>query len=100
MATGVAPITNPTIALVKERYEDYIRTHRNQKSLQDIYAKATLKVAEMRKEADELIVEIWNQVEAFFGELPPKQMRKAKTYGVAYVYRKGELEAEAEEAKQ
>ena len=98
LATGVAPITNPTIALVKVRYEDYIRTHRNQKSLQDIYAKASLKVAEMRKDADELIVEIWNQVETFFGDLPPKQMReKAKTYGVVYVYRKGELEAETEE---
>ncbi len=96
LATGVAPITNPTIALVKVRYEDYIRTYRNQKGLQDIYLKASSKVAEMRKEADSLIVDIWNQVESHFSDLSPKAMREqAIAYGIVYVYRKNELEEEA-----
>lgn len=97
LATGVTPITNPTIALVKVRYEDYVRTYRNQKSLQDICNKASQKVAELRAEADELILEIWNQVETFFAELPPREMReKAISYGIIYVYRKNERENDNE----
>ncbi len=97
LATGASPITNPTIALVKVRFEDYQRTYRNQKSLQDIYTKASTKVASMRKEADDLILEIWNQVENFFAKLPPTEMReKCIQYGLVYVYRKNERENGAE----
>jgi hypothetical protein len=93
LATGATPVTNPTIALVKVRFEDYTRTYRNQKSLQDIYTKASTKVASMRQEADGLILEIWNQVESSFSKLPPAEMRqKAEIYGVVYVYRKNEKE--------
>lgn len=93
LATGASPITNPTIALVKVRFEDYQRTYRNQKSLQDIYTKASTKVASMRKEADDLILEIWNQVESFFANLSPSEMReKCIQYGLVYVYRKNERE--------
>lgn len=93
LATGASPITNPTAALVKVKYEDYIRVYRNQKNLQEISKRATEKVAEMRKEADALIIELWNQIESYFSNLSPEQMREnAATYGVVYVYRKEEKE--------
>ncbi|HON17914.1 MAG TPA: hypothetical protein PK990_01965 [Salinivirgaceae bacterium] len=93
LATGASPITNPTIALVKVKYEDYLRTYQNHKTLQDIAARANQKVAEMRVEADALILELWNQIEKHFSNLPPEEMReKASSYGVVYVYRKEEKE--------
>ena len=95
LATGASPITNPTIALVRVRYEDYTRTYHNQKSLQDIYNKASVKVASMRKDADAIIAETWNQVEKTFSVYPPSEMRaKAEAYGLVYVYRKNEREQE------
>ena len=98
LATGASPVTNPTIALVRVRFDDYMRTYHNQKSLQDIYTRASTKVADMRKDADLLIVETWNQVEAYFSKLPPAEMRaKAITYGLVYVYRKNERELERAE---
>ena len=91
LLTGANPVTNPTVAVVRVRYEDFIRTYHNQKSLQDIFTKACAKVASLRKEADELILEAWNQIENHFSSLEPSEMRQnAMIYGVAYVYRKNE----------
>ena len=101
LATGASPVTNPTIALVRVRYEDYMRTYHNQKSLQDIYNRASIKVADMRKDADALIVETWNQVETSFADLSPAEMRaKATVYGLVYVYRKNEKDLERTEKQQ
>jgi len=95
LLTGASPITNPTIAVVKVRYEDFTRTFRNQKNLQEIFAKACTKVATLRQEADELILEAWNQIEQHFSNLPQEEMRKnAALYGVTYVYRKNEKDNE------
>ena len=46
-----------------------------------------------RKEADELILRIWDEVENHFRELLPyERMCRCKEYGVIYYYRKGEKE--------
>lgn len=91
LSTGASPITNPTAALVRVRYEDFLRTYHNQKNLQEVYVKATTKVSALRDEADALIVDLWNQVEARFADLPPREMRdNARGYGVQYVFRKNE----------
>lgn len=91
LLTGANPITNPTVAVVKVRYEDFKRTYHSQKSLQDIFTKACAKVASLRQEADELILDAWNQIEKHFSDLNAFEMRQNATkYGVAYVYRKNE----------
>ncbi|MFO7924851.1 MAG: hypothetical protein R6U58_14290 [Bacteroidales bacterium] len=92
MREGSSPVTNPTIALVRVRYETFLETHHHQKTLQNNTARALKKLAVLRSEADEIILEIWNEVEDSFKDLPDDLRReKAKEYGLVYVYRKNEI---------
>jgi len=90
---GGSPITNPTIAVVKVRYENFLQAlyfHNTQ-------AKKTFdfmgKNIEFRKEADEIILQIWNDVEKFHNDLPEDERKqKNEEYGLVYFYRKNETE--------
>ena len=45
----------------------------------------------LRKQADEIILSIWDQVEAFYkDELPYAKLQKCQAYGMIYYYRTGE----------
>jgi len=89
---GNTPVTNPTIALVRVRYETFLDKYHFQKTLQKNTARTWNKLTELRKEADLIILHIWNEVEESFRELPDELRReKAKEYGVVYVYRKNEV---------
>ena len=51
------------------------------------------KTCDMRKEADELILAIWNEVESKFNTLSEERKREeCEKYGLVYFFRKGELE--------
>ena len=90
---GMTPIANPTIAVVRVRYEQFMEAYRSKKISQKSNMRILNDVSTMRIQADEIIVNIWNEVEAHFSDLPDDMMReKAKEYGVAYVYRKNELQ--------
>ena len=94
MAMGQTPITNPTIARVKIHYEDFIRVHQNQKHLQDAHNRAVEKTNTLRQKADTIILNIWNEIENSFKELDSEEKRaQAKEYGLVYVFRKNEKEA-------
>jgi hypothetical protein len=89
---GGAPITNPTIAVVKVRFEKFLEAYNHHKTLvkrtQD-YAERT---SDMRKEADAIILEIWNAVEEYFSGLPEEEKKKeCEAYGLIYFYRKNEV---------
>lgn len=89
---GMAPVTNPTIALVRVRYENFLEAYRFQKTLQKTNNRTLGDLTKMRKDADELIAKIWNEVEAKFGDLPDELKREhAKEYGLIYVFRKNEI---------
>ncbi|TVR71718.1 MAG: hypothetical protein EA408_08745 [Marinilabiliales bacterium] len=89
---GNTPVTNPTIALVRVRYETFMDRHHHQKTLQKNTARALENLTELRNEADRIILRIWNEVEDSFKDLPGDLMReKAKEYGLVYVYRKNEI---------
>ncbi len=89
---GMSPITNPTIAVVKVRYENFVEAYQNQKTLQKNNTRALNELAAMRPEADEIITQIWDEVEKSFNDLPEDLKReKATDYGIAYVYRKNEI---------
>lgn len=89
---GGSPITNPTIAVVKVRFENFIEAWTYHNTL----AKKTFDYIEknynLRKEADEIILQIWNEVENSHYALP-EEIRKtmSEEYGLVYFYRKGEL---------
>jgi hypothetical protein len=90
---GGSPITNPTIAVVKVRFENFLESWNYQNTL----AKSTFDYTEknyyLRKEADEIILQLWNEVENTHNTLP-EEIRKTmnEEYGLVYFYRKGELD--------
>ena len=85
---GGNPLYNPSIALVKVKFDQFVDMYHFQKTLQNNTARWTTKVAELRKEADEIILDIWNEVEETFAALPDDLKReKATEYGLIYVYR-------------
>jgi hypothetical protein len=89
--TGGSPIYSPSIALVKVHYEEFVDAYRHQKMLQNITNRASVKVAELREQADQLIQDMWNEVEDSLAHLSDDEKReKASEYGIVYVYRTSE----------
>ncbi len=90
-AKVLSPITNPTIAVVMVRYEQFLDAYKFQKILQKKYQRAQEHLASMRKDANEIIRDIWNEVEKSFIQLTEEERReKAEEYGLSYVFRKSE----------
>jgi hypothetical protein len=101
---GCSAITNPTIAVVKVRYEKFLEAHNFHKTLIKKTLDYTERTADIRKEADEIILQIWNEVEASHSSLPEEAKKKeCEEYGLVYFYRKSELDkagaTEATEAR-
>jgi len=85
---GGNPLYNPSIAVVKVKFDQFTDAYHFQKTLQNNTARWTSKVAELRKEADEIILDIWNEVEETYAALPDDDKReKSSEYGLIYVYR-------------
>jgi predicted secreted acid phosphatase len=60
--------------------------------LQNITNRASVKVAELREQCDELIQQMWNEVENSMIHYSDDEKReKASEYGIIYVYRSSEL---------
>ena len=97
---GGCPISNPTIAVVKVRYQNFIDAWHYQKTLAKRTLDYTEKNYELRKEADEIIVQIWNEVESSHSTLPEdKRMTESENYGIVYFYRKNELNKAATQSE-
>ncbi|MDR0893768.1 MAG: hypothetical protein LBN06_00465 [Prevotellaceae bacterium] len=96
LSHGGVPIYNPTIAKVKTHYDIFRESYDQQKNLQSLTARSLEELSSMRAVADELILDIWNQVEKTFEETTPNQRRLdlCRSYGVIYYYRKGEQREE------
>lgn len=88
---GLTPITNPSIAVVRVWYDKYLDSYRFHKTLSKKTSEYATKTAELRKEADGLILSIWNEVEASLTNVPEDIRRpEAEKYGLVYVFRKNE----------
>lgn len=89
---GQTPISNPTIAVVKVRFQQFVEAYNNQKILQQNTQRQLHELNALRGKADEIILSIWNEVEASFADLPDEERRKkAGEYGIVYVFRKNEI---------
>src|SRR5450759_4661669 len=98
---GGSPITNPTIAVVKVRFENFIEAWNYHNTLAKKTFDYTEKNNNLRKEADEIILQLWNEVERTHSTLS-EEIRKIQSedYGLVYFYRKNELDnASAAEAQ-
>lgn len=90
---GGSPITNPTIAVVKVRFEKFIEAWTYHNTLEKRTLAYTEKNNILRKEADEIILQLWNEIESTHSTLPEeKRMSDCESYGLVYFYRKNELE--------
>jgi len=90
---GGSPITNPTIAVVKVRFQNFLEQYNFHKTLLKRTIDYTERTGDMRKEADEIILEVWNEVEATLSSLNEDFRKKeSEEYGIVYFYRKSELE--------
>lgn len=92
ISQGGIPIYNPTIARVKVYYDIFVDSYERQKNYQAATARSLEDLASMRSRADELILDIWNQVEAEFEGVQPNENRleKCRDYGLVYYYRSNE----------
>ena len=91
LATGATPITNPTIALVKVHFDSFVVEYQRQQNIKISLSQHKTKLDKLRNQADEIILDLWNQIENSFKNLNTEQMRTECTnYGVKYVYRKNE----------
>ena len=91
IAQGGFPIYNPAINKVQVHY-DIFREHYN---THIVHKRTHSRVYEdtetMRKTIDALILDIWDQVEAFYkDEYPYAKLVKCQAYGMIYYYRTGE----------
>lgn len=92
---GGIPIYNPTIAKVNVHYDIFKDGYESQKNLQNITNRSLEALASMREQADEIILDIWNQAERRFEHLSGKErLDKCSDYGVIYYYRTGEKKLE------
>jgi len=97
---GGSPITNPTIAVVKVRYQNFLEAWNFQKTGARRTLGYTEKNYELRKEADDIITQIWNEVENTHSTLPEdKRMAESENYGIVYFYRKNELNRTAQDSE-
>ena len=89
---GYSPVTNPTIAVVKVRYEKFLETRNHCKTVNRRASECVNKTSDMRQEADDLITRLWNEIEASFSSLTEEEKRtSAEKYGLVYVFRKHEM---------
>jgi hypothetical protein len=87
-AEGGVPIYNPTMGRVSVVFELFKEMYDKQRFLQNRTAEALANISNMRYDVDELIFEIWGEVEnsfaAFSGDA---RIKKCSEYGVIYYYR-------------
>jgi hypothetical protein len=90
---GGTPIYNPAIAKVRVHYDIFKDAGISQKIFQKSTNRYLEQLAALRKNADELILDLWNQVEESFKSHPEEVRRSlCQTYGLRYYYRKNEKE--------
>ena len=90
---GGIPIYNPTIAKVKVHYNIFADHLFNMRVLRDNTARALDDITKMRPATDDIILDIWNQVEQTYNDLPlDLKFEKCKSFGLIYYFRKSELE--------
>ena len=90
---GGSPITNPTIAVVKVRFENFIEAWNYYNTLSKKTLGYVEKNSKLRKEANEIILHLWNEVETTHSNFPEGRKKTLnEDYGLVYFYRKNELD--------
>ncbi|MCT4591071.1 MAG: hypothetical protein N4A71_24840 [Carboxylicivirga sp.] len=95
MMGGGTRIYNPSIAMVKIKYEKFVEYFNNHKNLLVTTQKMHEKVTDLRAGADRIVLNIWNEIEAYHDNLDGEEKRqKCANYGIIYLLRKHEKETQ------
>lgn len=101
--TGGVDIYQPKISMVEFKYKDFKQVYHSQQIHRQNTDRANKQVADLKKEADALILKIWNDVEIYFeNKSDIKRRELCEEYGVVYVYRpqeKKRIEADKRQTK-
>lgn len=98
---GGFPIYNPAINKVKVHFDIFREHHVSHNLRKQNTSRVQDNLEELRKQADELILNIWNQVEDHYKNmLPYAKLQHCKAYGLVYYYRTGEKHLTAETDKE
>lgn len=85
---GGVPIYNPTMGRVSVVFELFKEMYDRQHFLQNRTAEALANISNMRYDVDELIFELWGEVENAFASLTGEtRIKRCAEYGVIYYYR-------------
>jgi hypothetical protein len=88
---GSSPIYNPTIAKVQVHYDIFKDAYQTKKVAQKNVGRYAENMQKMRTRADEIILDVWNQIEKAFADCTMEEMQeKAKEYGIVYYLRRKE----------
>lgn len=81
-------IYNPSIANVKVKLDIFNEAYAKHKDMLATIQKHHIKLSELRERADNIILDIWNEVEESLGTIDTTEKRdKATEYGIVYFYR-------------
>ena len=90
-AAGGFAIYNPTINKVKVHDEMFKEDYTSHLLHKRTHSRVFEDTETLRKQADEIILDMWDQIEAFYkDELPYAKLQKCQAYGMIYYYRTGE----------
>jgi hypothetical protein len=90
-AAGGFAIYNPTINKVKVHYEMFKEDYTSHQLHKRTHSRVFEDTETLRKQADEIILDMWDQIETFYkDELPYAKLQKCQAYGMIYYYRKSE----------
>ena len=88
---GGRAIYNPTIGMVLTHYDIFREVYERQKGLQSRTNKALEDIQKLRPEVDEILLDLWNQIEKHFEKEPPEiRYAACRKFGVVYYYRRHE----------
>lgn len=98
VSRGGVPMYNPNIAKVKVYYSIFAEHYYSISGLKSNAEKYREELVQMRPVVDDLLLDLWNQVEGFYANLPLSQMvEKGSQFGLIYYLRtkeKKQIEAE------
>lgn len=88
---GGRAIYNPTIGMVGTHYDIFRDIYIQHSMYSDRTQRAQTAVKELRQEADEIILELWNQIEEHYAAEPPEvRYAECSRFGVVYYNRRNE----------
>ncbi len=88
---GGRPIYNPTISMVATHHDIFTEAYTTQQRLAKRTQTALAQTQCLRDEVDQIILDIWNQIEKHYENEPPeRRFEECRKFGIIYYYRKNE----------